>query len=278
MKHIIKLGVILLVTQVVFLNSCVEPDDLMTADVKTGGMVIPSTNLLLKAGANQSFDVVVEIPIGPGIESLELTKSFNQGDTLFSNVASMGTVDVGSANESDTAFITYSVGYADLKEGLTIDGNPLPDNETDLGIGDRWTIYYTSVMSDGRKVANNFTTVVAVSNKYAGYYMCTGTFTHPVNGPRAISEEKFMSPVSTTKSWTTVGDLGANYQMIVTVDAGTNDCTVEPGATYQLANPVAIVPGLTNSYDPVAGTFTLNYQYAGSGGMRVIEELYTPLE
>jgi hypothetical protein len=256
----------------------VEPDDLMTADVKTGGLVIPSTNLLLKAGAGQSFDVVVEIPIGPGIVSLELNKMYNQGDTLLSNLASMGTVDVGSVNESDTAFISYSIDYNDLKEGLTLDGNPMPESELDLGIGDRWTIYYTSVMEDGRKVENNLTTVVAVSNKFAGFYMCEGTFNHPTAGPRPISEEKFLSPVSSSRVWTTVGDLGAGYEMFITVDLATNDCVITPGTNYALANPVANVPGLTNAYDPVAGTFTLNYQYAGSGGNRVVDEVYTPLE
>jgi len=278
MKHIIKLSVFILAAQVMFLNSCVESDDLITADVKTGGLVIPSTNLLLKAGAGQSFDVVVEIPIGPGIETLELTKIFNQGDTLFSNIAEMATVDVSSANIDDTAFIAYSLDYADLREGLTIDGNPMPEDELDLGIGDRWTITYTSVMTDGRKVLNNGTTVVAVSNKYAGFYMVEGTFNHPTAGPRPISEEKFLSPVSTNKCWTTVGDLGGGYEMYITVDLASNECTITPGANYALANPVANVPGLDNFYDPATGTFTLNYQYAGSGGNRVIDEVYTPLE
>lgn len=278
MKHIIKLSVFIMVAQVMFLNSCVEPDDLITADVKTGGLVIPSTNLLLKAGAGQSFDVVVEIPMGPGIESLELTKIFNQGDTLLSNVAEMATVDVSSANLHDTAFISYSLNYVDLREGITLDGNPMPEDELDLGIGDRWTIYYTAVMTDGRRVLNNGTTVVAVSNKYAGYYMVEGTFNHPVNGPRPISEEKFLSPVSTNRCWTTVGDLGAGYEMFITVDLASNECAITPGTNYALANPVANVPGLDNLYDPATGSFTLNYQYAGSGGNRVIDEVYTPLE
>jgi hypothetical protein len=278
MKHILKLGVFMLVAQVMFLNSCVEPDDLMTADVKTGGMVIPSTNLLLKAGAGQNFDVIVEIPRGPGIVSLELTKVFNQGDTLLSNVGVMATVDVNSENANDTAFISFSLGYAELRDGLTLDGEPMPEDELDLGIGDRWTIYYTSVMTDGRKVLNNLTTVISVSNKYAGYYLCEGTFTHPTAGPRPISEEKFLSPVSTNQCWTTVGDLGGGYEMVITVDLVSNECTVVPGTNYALANPVAIVPGSDNFYDPLTGNFTLNYQYAGSGGNRVVDEVYTPLE
>jgi hypothetical protein len=108
--------------------------------------------------------------------------------------------------------------------------------------------------------------------------MCVGIFNHPTAGPRPINEEKFLSPVSSDRCWSTVGDLGAGYEMYITVDLGSYDCVITPGANYALANPVANVPGLLNVYDPVAGTFTLNYQYAGSGGNRVVDEVYTPIE
>jgi len=124
-----------------------------------------------------------------------MMKVFSQGDTLISNEAALDPVDVSSVNINDTAFITFSLAYADLKEGLTLDGQPLPAEETGLGIGDYWTIVYTAVMEDGRKVVNNATTVIAVSNKYAGYYQCVGYFTHPnPASSRAIDREKFLSP------------------------------------------------------------------------------------
>lgn len=275
MKHIIKLGVFILVAQVVFLNSCVEPEDIMTADVKTGGLVIPSTNLLLKAGANQSFDVVIEIPQGPGIVSLELYKMFNQGDTLLSNTAAMTPVDVSSANRNDTAFISFSLDYADLKDGLTLGGNPMPAEETGLGIGDSWTIEYYAVMEDGRKVLNNATTVIAVSNQYAGYYLCEGVFTHPTAGARAIDEEKFLSPISQVRCLTALGDLGgAGYDIFIDVNPD-NTCAVSRGITCP--TDVFMTPGQDSYYDPITSKFYLWYFYVGSGGSRVIEEVYTPL-
>lgn len=276
MKHIIKLGVLMLVAQVLFLNSCVEPDDLMTADAKTGGLVVPSTNLLLKAGANQSFDVVIEIPKGPGIASLEMMKVFSQGDTLFSNEAELTPVDVSSVNTTDTAFISFSLAYADLKEGLTLGGEPMPAEETGLGIGDYWTIVYTAVMEDGRKVVNNSTTVIAVSNKYAGYYHCVGYFDHPnPASDRAIDREKFLSPISQTKSLTELGDLGASgYDIYIDVQPD-NTVVVTKGATCP--TDVFMTVGETNSYDPVTGHFFLWYFYVGGSGPRVINEEYTPL-
>jgi hypothetical protein len=278
MKYIFKISMLVVVTLVFAMNSCVEPDDLITSDAKEGGLVIPPANLLLKAGAGQSFDIKVEIPMGPGIESLELTKSYNQGDTLTSNTVVLQTISVASANAADTDFVSFSVDYASLKDGLLIDGNPMPADELDLGIGDRWTIVYTSVMADGRRVLNNATTVIAVSNKYAGLYHVTGVFNHPTAGPRDIDEDKFLAPLSGTECWTTVGDLGAGYEMIITFDPATNDLTVRPGANYALGSDVAIIPGTTNKYNPDDGSFELHYQYSGSGGMRVMDEYYTFIE
>ena len=282
MKHILKLTAFILVTQVLFFTACVEPDDLMTSDAKTGGLVIPSTNLLLKAGAGQSFDVVLEIPQGPGIQSLILKKSFNQGDTLMSNVAEMQSVDVSSANANDTAFISFSLDYAALKEGLTMEnGDPMPAEETGLGIGDYWTITYTSIMTDGREVLNNGTTVIAVSNQYAGYYQCVGYFNHPnASGDRAINMEKFLSPISQTKCLTELGDLGASgYDIFIDV-LPDNTVVVTRGITCP--TDVFMSPGFTSYYEPATGKFYLWYYYVGGAGeggetRRIIDEVYTPL-
>ena len=265
----------MLVAQVLLLTACVKPDDLTTDGAKTGGLVIPSTNLLLKAGSNQSFNVVLEIPQGPGIQSLKLSKVFNQGDTLISNIADMAPVDISSANANDTAFISFSLDYAALKDGLTLDGAPMPAEETGLGIGDSWTITYTSVMTDGREVLNNATTVIAVSNKYAGYYQCVGTFTHPTAGARPINEEKFLAPISQTKCLTALGDLGSQgYDIFIDVQPD-NTCVVTKGITCP--TDVFMTAGETSYYDPATGKFYLWYYYVGTGGNRVVDEVYTPL-
>jgi hypothetical protein len=276
MKYILKISLVL-VALAFTMNSCVKPDDLMTSNAKEGGLVIPTPNLLMSTGKGQVLTVDVEIPIGPGIESLELNKSYNQGDTLLSNEVVLSTVSVGQTNASDTANISYTLDYAALKADLIINGAEMPVNDVDLGVGDRWTITYTSIMADGRRVLNNATTVVAVSNKYAGTYHVVGVFTHPVNGPRDIDEDKFLSPVSKTKCWTTVGDLGEGTEMYITIDPVTFECTVAPGPNPGTIGPVAIIPATTNVYDPVAGTLELNYQYIGATGARVMHEVYTPL-
>jgi len=266
----------MLVAQAMFLTSCVEPDDLITGDAKTGGLVIPSTNLLLKAGAGQSFDVVIEIPQGPGIVSLELSKVFNQGDTLLSNVAQLTPVDVNSANANDTAFIAFSLDYASLKDGLTLDGAPMPAEENGLGIGDYWTIQYTAVLTDGRKVLNNATTVIAVSNKYAGSYHVVGFFNHPNPAScRAINRDKFLSPISQTKCLTELGDLGASgYDIFIDV-LPDNTVMVTRGVTCP--TDVFMTAGQTSYYDPATGKFYLWYFYVGASGPRIMDEVYTPL-
>jgi hypothetical protein len=279
MKYILKSSMFVLVALAFTLNSCVEPEDLMTANAKEGGLVSATANLLMSTGKGQVLTVDVEIPVGPGIESIELNNSYNQGDSLFSNLVVLSTLPVGQANVSAITTLSYTIDFAALKAGLLVAGAELPALDVDLGVGDRWTITYTAIMADGRRVLNNAKTVVSVSNKYAGVYHVTGNFDHPVDAnDRPIDEDKFLAPISKTQCWTTVGDLGAGYEMIITIDPVTNECSVKPGANYALAGEVAITPGTDNLYDPATGSIELHYQYDGSGGPRVINELYTFVE
>lgn len=258
-------------------NSCMENTDLVTESAKAGGLVIPVTsNFPYKLGATPSFDVTVTVPVGPGITSVKVMNSYtNNVDTLVSNEVVMSTIDVSGSNTSEALTKTFTLTYADLIKDLVIDGAPMPANELLLNIGDNWTMRYVSVMADGREVANNGTTNIAVANQYAGDYLCTGVFTHPVNGPRNINEEKFLTPVTATKCWTALGDLGASgYDIYINVEAD-NTCTVKIGPLA--VTEVFMVAGEPNTFDPATKEFDLNYYYVGATGNRVIEENYEPL-
>ena len=76
-----KIYIGLLAVLMVSVNSCVEPEDLMTADAKTGGLVNPLTsNVPYKLGATPSFDVDLSVVKGPGIVNVEVLKSFETVD------------------------------------------------------------------------------------------------------------------------------------------------------------------------------------------------------
>jgi hypothetical protein len=181
------------------------------------------------------------------------------------------TVAVSSANKSADVEIQVPYTYAKLSEGLG-----LPANEGLLAIGDAWTLRYVSVMEDGRKVGVSSKSTITVANKYAGFYQCVGTFTHPTAGVRAVNEKKFLTPISAYACWGNAGDLGASsYFVKLTVDPVTNLVTC---TTYTAPAEMANTPGEPNYYNPADGTFHISYFYVGSGGNRVMREVWTPVQ
>ena len=266
------LGLIVLV-----FAACNKNEDLLTKDAVEGGLVVPVTaNVPYKLANTPTVKITIKGVTGPAIQSIQVYNSYtskNIQDTAnpVSNEVLLKTITPEGSN------FTYTLTYADLKQGLLLGSNPLPDDETLLGIGSSWTLRYISIMAkDGRKVINNATTVVSVANIYAGNYHCAGTFHHPTAGDRAINEDKFLSAISAYEVTSTTGDLGKDYPLKIVVNPADNSCTVvklDPNP-YDLFMQV----GKDSHYDPSTGKFYLWYFYVGANGMsRVIDEVYTPL-
>jgi hypothetical protein len=259
------------------LNACVEPEATITDYGVAGGLVDPQvSNFPYKIGATTTFDIGVEVPMGPGIESIEVTKVFVTVDGDESNTVLLSTVPVASANTSGVMETSFTLDYAELRKGITINGKELPVEDVDLIIGDSWVLSYTAVMAgDSRIVLNNATTNIGVANKYAGDYQVTGTFNHPTSGVRAINEEKYLTAINATTSLSYAGDLagyGTDYDIFIIVN---EDNSVTVKGTPDTVTDI-IMDGV-NEYDPVTGVFTLNYYYVGSTGNRIMSEVYTPL-
>ncbi len=126
--------------------------------------------------------------------------------------------------------------------------------------------------SDNVPIATNMKSYLLslpISNPYEGTYHSTGTFTHPVNGPRAIDEVKTLSTVDCQSVKTTIGDLGDEGDYFVVYKVNDDNSVTISGS--QSATQPLIQEGV-NSYNPATHTFTVNYYYAGSGGNRKISE------
>jgi hypothetical protein len=257
--------------------SCNKNEDLVTADAKEGGLVIPvTTSVPYKLGNTPSVDVEVLIPVGPAITSVEIMNTYTDAtDGSKSNQVKMKTVSIGGANSSGDHSFTFNITYTDLKNGILLNGNPLPADETTLAIGSNWNLVYVCVMEDGSKVINNASTKIGVANLYAGSYHVTGQFIHPVNGPRDIDEDKDLSALGAYDVQSTLGDLGPNYPIKVTVNPVDNSCTVVELPPTTMVIQMTLTQN--SRYEPSTGKFYLYYQYEGSTGTRVVEEEYTPL-
>jgi hypothetical protein len=279
MKKVIKYSITLfsIALTLFMFSGCLQNDDLVTENAKEGGMVDPITaNVPYKLGATPSITVNLEVPKGPAVTSIEVYNTYyDNAEDEVSNEVLLTTIDVGGANAADLVEESFPVTYTDLKKDIVVGGAPLPDSELELAIGNNWVLKYVSVMSDGRMVVNNATTNIAVANKYAGSYLCTGIFHHPTAGDRPINEEKFLTPIDAFSCWTALGDLGAaGYDITIKVEDD-NSCTVTVGPGQ--ITEVFMSPGETNEYVPETGEFNLHYFYVGGTGNRVIEENYQPL-
>ncbi|MDO9153201.1 MAG: DUF4361 domain-containing protein [Paludibacter sp.] len=274
MNKLIKYMALSVASSVILFTSCLENEDIMTSNVSVGGLVTPVTvNVPYKLNATPSFEVKILVPKGPAIEKVELYKVFTNKDGKSSNSALLSTLNVNGANETANFSGKVTLNYANLINGLTINGIAMPANEANLNIGETWTIsYVATVASDQRKVVNASTTNIGVANKYAGDYQCVGVFTHPTAGPRPINEVKFLKPLTAYACNIPVGDLGAyGYFVDITVDPVTNTVTFSNGVPTDIyASPER------SYYEPSTGKFYLNYYYVGGTGNRVIVEVYTP--
>ena len=113
--------------------------------------------------------------------------------------------------------------------------------------------------------------ILKIKNQYDGDYKAVGTFTHPVNGPRAINKDKTLATVDGSTVQTEYADLGSNgWLMNLRVNAD-NTVTLTPKGS---ASTATIQTGV-NKYDPTTKSYTLNYKYAGAGGDRVVNEVIT---
>ena len=264
MKKLIFSALSLLFTVFVFVSCDDTFDDLMTADVKTGGMLAPSEGIPYKLGGTPSFDVTINVPKGPGINAIEIYRTYTDKSVTVLDQ----TVDVGSANKTGAVSKKVNFTYAKLIAGLS-----MPADESVLKIGDAWTLSYKSVMEDGRKVDVATKTKITVANKFAGYYQCVGVFSHPTAGDRPINEEKYLTPIDANSCWGPAGDLGGSgYFVRITVNPADNTVICSKWDLYEMIN----VPGEPNYWDPATGVFHLAYFYVGGTGNRVMRETWTP--
>jgi len=265
----------------VTLSSCLKDDDIMTEDAKEGGMVIPVANVPYKLNNTPVVNVSLDIPRGPAIAKVVVEKFFLTADGKMSNVVVTKEVDVNGANASvandgvSSLDASFTQTYSELIGGLTLNGQPLPADENDLTIGDKFVFSYTSVMTDGREVSNKATTNIAIANKYAGNYAVEVLYFHP--------SVPYTSPASTTREDRDVSAITADISqsgfavwvdnwLRFEIDPVTNlvvNFEVQDTWSYDVRLGVpgvdpTIEADMISRYDPATKTIYLYYAYDGS--------------
>jgi len=274
-----------LLALVLILSACQKNDDLLTADVKTGGFIDPVGIIPYKLGITPTFNVDIFVPKGPGVKTIHASYYYMRGsDTTQSNTLKF---DININGENATADVTKSLPYtwASIREGIVLPTDPqIPATDLDstisIFIGDYWLFSYTMTLEDGRELISNRTTKVSVANFFAGTYDVELLYFHPTAGGTYPTEayggvrklKKDLIPASPFDCYTWFGVWEDNITNI-NIDA-TNKVTItfDRAAFSGDPNNAANV----NSYDPETGVIQIYYYYPGAGGNRIFWEKFTP--
>ena len=271
MKKLIFSALSVLFTILIF-NSCDDTfDDLMTADVKTGGILTPTKSIPYKLGSTPKVDITINIPKGPGITGVEIYRTYTGKTKVLDQ-----TINVGSSNVSADVSKQVSFTYSQLSAGLG-----MPADESVLNIGDKWTLSYVSVMEDGRKVDVAGKTTIAVANFFAGAYVKNMKYFHPTAGGTypttpysAYTENVDLVALNAYEcdDWFGVWE---DTKVIIRINPDNSvHLTFVNRSDVNMGDPNN--PANVCSYDPVTGVIKLYYNYAGSGGYRIFWVVYTP--
>ena len=126
---------------VISFGSCDDNDnDELTGGAITGGLVAVNNQLIsYVVGSGATYSASGSVFQGrEQTSSVDVYKSFVNNTTgSVSNEILLKTISIDNTTiGSETAF-AFTFTFAELIEGLSIDGNPLPSSDGDLNIGDR---------------------------------------------------------------------------------------------------------------------------------------------
>lgn len=256
MKNIInKLTIVLIAVIAVAFNACVEPVDLVTANAREGGLVEPTINLPYKLGATTTLDIGVSVPKGPAISSIEIYKQFIGVNDEVSNMVLYKTIDV-TDNTSAPFEFDYSTNFAEMIDGLSVDGDPLPADENVYDIGAKFVFSYNSGMPNGDVILNGSKTNIIMANFFAGKYLVDHTY----NGSTIENSPKELVPLTATECSSSLMPSYSN-ETIIRVIAYDNIEVEETGGGYGVMPPPA---GETSTYDPDTGILDAWYVLFGA--------------
>jgi len=176
MKTLIKIFSLIFFSSAVF-YSCNDADLNVTNHAEgyaEGGLIrndSPLVNYVIGSDQAYTFDMLI-YQGAIKTTSVDIMKTFTTATGLTSNTILLKNVPV---TNPDSDFFSFSTTYSELIEGLTINGEPLPENDADLAIADSWTLTYVAVTSEGNSHANGLTSKLAVSTRLAGIYSITAS-------------------------------------------------------------------------------------------------------
>ncbi|MDB2606495.1 hypothetical protein N9Y48_01815 [Zobellia sp.] len=164
----------LVISALFALQSCDQdlPENESITFASEGGLVnVTSQAIGYVVGNDASYTASVNVQQGDvKTTGIDVYKTFTSTTNGTSNTELFTSLDVPVQEAGATVPLSFSFTYADLINGLSIDGAPLSDNDAELNIGDAWTLTYESTTSEGDIVETATQTKVSVGTRFAGSY------------------------------------------------------------------------------------------------------------
>ena len=152
--------------------SCIDEDnDALTGNAITGGLVsLDAEAIGYVVGNDGTYTISGSVYQGRvQTTNVDIYKSFTSGKKN-SNEILFTSLPISNTTISENGTFEYSFKYEDLIEGLNVDGVDLPTSDSELTIGDFWTLRLASTTSEGNVNFNARTARVSVGTRFAGLY------------------------------------------------------------------------------------------------------------
>jgi hypothetical protein len=164
MKKIFKISLFLFAS-IAFTSCSNDTSDTLTDSQTQGGLLtVQTTNLIYAQGSAPTDAFPVTISGFQGrekIQTVDVYKQFVTFDGATSEKVLMKTLTFPNVDQMET--VSYTFDYNELISGLSVNGVPLPADDSTLNIGDKWELTYMSNLDNGNAHMNIEKTTVTVS-------------------------------------------------------------------------------------------------------------------
>lgn len=193
MKNIKKIALFLLIATSSLFVACEADSDTLTGGAEKGGLLdVKKLAITYVVGNGLTTPYNNDILIYQGnekVQKIEVYKTFTTtkvvaGKTVevTSNEILFKTISPTAAVQTET--VSYSTNYNELIAGLVVDGAPISAVDSDLKIGDYFTLVYKSTLNNGKIHQNFASTKISVGTRLSGTYKVVETAYWRINVPR----------------------------------------------------------------------------------------------
>lgn len=159
--------------------SCSDDNyDTHTGNENEGGLLTyKKSTLAYVVGNGNDFEYTADISVFQGevqTLSVDVYKKFTNTDGVSSETVLLKSFTFPNVNQVENTSFTFT--YDELRNGLTVNGAGLPDDDSNLNIGDYWELIFVSHTSNDKLHENAQRIKVAVGTRFAGTYKCISGF------------------------------------------------------------------------------------------------------